>query len=516
MNPVLPAMGTPAPLTIGRYAFYGQIAAGGMATVHFARLVGPGNFSRIVAAKRLLPHLLQNKDFTDMLLDEARLAARIHHPNVVSTLDVVSTGDELVVVMEYVHGESLAKLARTAKDLDDGIPPSIATTIAIDALHGLHAAHEVRDESGALLGLVHRDVSPQNLMVGVDGVTRIADFGIAKAAGRSQETRDGTVKGKLTYMAPEQIERGELTRATDIFALSVVLWEMLTGQRLFEGKTDGEVLRRILLDQVPPPSSRAPNVPQEYDEILARGLARDPADRYKTAREMALALEAISTPVRASEIGAWVERNASATIVSRARTITQIERTPERTSAPPAAPTTRAITPAAVVAESQSANQGTGTNAAWARPSSGRKANRIWLAALALLLCGGGVFAYLQLHPGPDSAEVAKSPVLLTAAEPIATAPAAPAATAPAATPVTAAPATAAPVAAAPVTAAPVTAAPATTAPPSNGNPAGVTRPRRADPPPPAKHTASSADDCDPPYSIDASGRHIFKLKCVQ
>ncbi len=492
MTPTLSAMGSgsSAPLTIGRYAFYGQIASGGMATVHFARLVGPGNFSRIVAAKRLLPHLLQNRDFTAMLLDEARLAARIHHPNVVSTLDVVSTGDELVVVMEYVHGESLAKLARTANDLDDGIPRSIATTIAIDALHGLHAAHEVKDESGALLGLVHRDVSPQNLMIGVDGATRIADFGIAKAAGRSQETRDGTVKGKLMYMAPEQIERGELTRATDVFALSIVLWEMLTGQRLFEGQTDGDILRRILFEPIPAPSSQAPDLPQEYDQILARGLARHPADRYRTAREMALALEAVSTPARASEIGAWVERNAADSLVQRARAIAQIERAPEQSASPQASPTTRAITPAAVAAESQA----TGAEVAWARSSGSRSASRLWLALIAAALCGLAVVAYLQFRARNESAEAPKSPVLQTASEPILTAPAAPV-----------------------LTSAPV-AAPTTLAVPSSTAAAVVTsstaRPPRADAPPHAK-PSRAAKNCDPPYSIDAAGRHIFKLECM-
>src|SRR6478735_4786266 len=192
-----------SPLTIGRYAFHAEIASGGMATVHFARLVGPGNFSRIVAAKRLLPHLVKDQNFTAMLMDEARVAARIHHQNVLSTLDIVSTGEELVIVMEYVHGESLARLMRTAHDMGDVVPLPIAVTIIVDALHGLHAAHEAKDENGQSLGLVHRDISPQNLLVGVDGVTKIADFGIAMAAGRSQETRDGTIKGKLSYMAPE-------------------------------------------------------------------------------------------------------------------------------------------------------------------------------------------------------------------------------------------------------------------------------------------------------------------------
>ncbi|HEX2674014.1 MAG TPA: serine/threonine-protein kinase, partial [Polyangiaceae bacterium] len=316
-----------APFSIGRYAFHGEIASGGMATVHFARLLGPGGFSRIVAAKRLLSHLVKDQEFTAMLMDEARLAARIRHPNVVSTLDVVSTGDELLVVMDYVHGESVAKLSRTAADLGEPIPHSIAAAIVIDALRGLHAAHEVKDESGELLGVVHRDVSPHNLLVGVDGVTRVADFGIAMAAGRSHQTRDGAVKGKLSYMAPEQIERGDLTAATDVFAISVVLWELLAGQRLWSGNNDGAIVHEVL--NAPAPSLRdlRPDLPPAYDAIVQRGLAKDPAARFQSARDMALELEAAAPPVRASEVGAWVERIASDTLVRRSRTIAKIERT---------------------------------------------------------------------------------------------------------------------------------------------------------------------------------------------
>ncbi len=477
-----------APLTLGRYAFYGEIASGGMATVHFARLLGPGNFSRIVAAKRLLPHMLKDRDFTAMLMDEARLAARIHHPNVVSTLDVVATGDELVVVMEYVHGESLARLAHIASDLGDAIPRAIATTIVIDALHGLHAAHEVKDEAGALLGLVHRDISPQNLMVGVDGVTRVADFGIAKAAGRSHETRDGTVKGKLSYMAPEQIERGPLTRATDVFALAIVLWELLTGQRLFEGETDGEIVHRILSGPVPAPSTLVPELPPVYDEILARGLRRDPAQRYQTAREMALALEAVSAPARASEIGAWVERVASDSLVRRARAIAKIERAPEEAASAEPSATTKPITPPLGAAD----GLGTGAGVSWARPTTGRSASRIWLAVAALVLCAAALLWFVQVQRRVASAEAPKSPVLQSAAQPTLTAPAAPV------------------VPSLPTAA---SALPPSTAEGASAAP-GTARPHRNDAAPRSKPSAP-LKNCDPPYSIDASGRRIFKLECM-
>jgi serine/threonine-protein kinase len=218
---------------VGRYVLHGEIASGGMATVHFGRLVGPAGFARPVAIKRLRPQFASDPEFVKMFLDEARLAARIAHPNVVPTLDVVDADDEVFLVMEYVQGVTLAQLARAAKRCGLPIPPSIAVAIVVGILQGLHAAHVARDDLGERLDLVHRDVSPQNALVGADGVTRLLDFGIAKASGRLQTTRDGQLKGKLSYMAPEQVRNEPTTPRTDIYAASVVLWELLTGQRLF-------------------------------------------------------------------------------------------------------------------------------------------------------------------------------------------------------------------------------------------------------------------------------------------
>jgi len=190
---------------VGRYALYAEIAAGGMATVHFGRLLGPVGFSRTVAIKRLHPQFAKDPEFVSMFLDEARLAARIRHPNVVPTLDVVATQGELFLVMDYVQGESLSRLIRAARERGHRIPPRIVSSILTGALHGLHAAHEAKNERGEPLNIVHRDISPQNVLVGSDGVPRVLDFGVAKAAGRVQTTREGQLKGKLAYMAPEQI-----------------------------------------------------------------------------------------------------------------------------------------------------------------------------------------------------------------------------------------------------------------------------------------------------------------------
>src|SRR5258708_3975182 len=198
-----------------------------MATVHFGTLLGPVGFSRTVAIKRLHEQFAKDPEFVSMFLDEARVAARIRHPNVVQTLDVVATEGQIFLVMEYVQGESLSHLVRATRKRGKKIPPKIVATVLAGALHGLQAAHDAKDEHGAPLGIVHRDVSPHNVLVGVDGVSRVLDFGVAKAAGRLQSTRQGQLKGKVAYMAPEQVRGAAVDRQTDVYSAAVVLWETL-------------------------------------------------------------------------------------------------------------------------------------------------------------------------------------------------------------------------------------------------------------------------------------------------
>jgi serine/threonine-protein kinase len=199
---------------VGRYALHDEIAAGGMATVHIGRLLGPVGFSRTVAIKKLHARIIRDR-FVSMFLDEARVAARVRHPNVIGTLDVVALAGELFLVMEYVHGETLARLMRAVRDAGQSIPVPIIAAVMIGVLDGLHAAHEATNDRGEPLTLVHRDISPHNILVGTDGISRVLDFGIAKAAGRVQTTRDGQLKGKLSYMAPEQIH-GNVDTRTDV------------------------------------------------------------------------------------------------------------------------------------------------------------------------------------------------------------------------------------------------------------------------------------------------------------
>jgi eukaryotic-like serine/threonine-protein kinase len=309
---------------IGRYALYDPIAAGGMATVHLGRLLGPVGFSRTVAIKRSHPEMAADPEFVSMFLDEARLAARIRHPNVVSTLDVVALEGELFLVMDFVQGESLSKLMRASKLLEQKIPPEIACTIMAGALHGLHAAHEAKSERGVPLNIVHRDVSPQNILVGIDGIARVLDFGVAKAAGRVATTREGQIKGKLAYLAPEQLS-GDNSRLSDIYSASVVLWEALTGERLFQADNPGELLNLVLYRKVQAPGELVKGLAPGLDEIVLKGLSRDPKQRFATAREMAVELERKGGQVSAVEVGEWVERVAKDAIATRTKKVAEIE-----------------------------------------------------------------------------------------------------------------------------------------------------------------------------------------------
>ncbi|NUP11651.1 MAG: protein kinase [Polyangiaceae bacterium] len=312
------------PRQIGRYQLFEEIACGGMAKVHLGRLVGPVGFSRTVAIKRLHPAYARDPEFVTMFLDEARLAARIRHPNVVPTLDVVATHNELFLVMEYVQGESLGQLLKVASSGAGRLPPRVALGIVAGALQGLHAAHEARDERGFSLGLVHRDVSPQNILVGVDGTARVLDFGVAKAAGRAHTTRDGVVKGKLAYMAPEQLQQGAVTRRADIYAAAIVLWEALAGRRLFQADTEGGVLAAVLTGAIPPLRDHVPDLPAGVEAIVARGLSRSADERFETARDMALALERCGV-ASSGEVAVWLETTASATLAQRAAKLTAAE-----------------------------------------------------------------------------------------------------------------------------------------------------------------------------------------------
>ncbi len=305
---------------------------GGMGEVYLARTVALAGFERLVALKLCHPQLLDDPEFVAMFLDEARIAASIRHPNVVGTLDVAQEDDALYMVMEYVEGESLASLLRRA-----GSPVDIPclVRVCVDALRGLHAAHELRDHEGRPANVIHRDVTPQNLLVGLDGMTRLTDFGVAKAEARATVTKEGSVKGKLGYLAPEQLKGRPLDRRVDLFAAGVVVWEALVGTPLFRGTTDADTVGRVLTAPIHPPSTLRADVPEALDEIVMKALAREPDDRFATAEALAAALESAVTPASHSTVGAWVREQAGDELEAR-----------HQRASTPSKPAPRALAPA--------------------------------------------------------------------------------------------------------------------------------------------------------------------------
>jgi serine/threonine-protein kinase len=275
---------------LDRYELIGEIASGGMASVYLARLAGVAGFQRFFAVKRLHPHLADEQEFIDMFLDEARLAAGIHHPNVVPILEVGTTDAGYYLVMDYIEGDTLSGVMNRGIT-SGGIPRPVALRIVLDALHGLHAAHELTDGDDNPLDLVHRDCSPQNILVGIDGSSRITDFGVARASSRLSTTRSATVKGKLAYLSPEQATGRSLDRRSDLFGMGVILWEVLAGRRLFRADTDGATLSRILVEPIPSLLDYVDDLPENVAAAVAIALARDPHDRYNDAAEMADAIE---------------------------------------------------------------------------------------------------------------------------------------------------------------------------------------------------------------------------------
>jgi serine/threonine-protein kinase len=277
---------------VDRYELVGEIASGGMATVYLARLGGVGGFQRFVAMKRLHPHLQGEKEFVEMFLDEARLSAGIHHPNVVAILEVGASPVGYYLVMEYVEGDTLARLLARAASKSQRIPTPIALRIVLDALAGLHAAHELKDDQGQLVNLVHRDVSPQNVLVGVDGIARITDFGVARASSRLTSTRVGQLKGKLAYMAPEQAQGDPIDRRADVFSAGVLVWETLASKRLFKAENEAATLQRVMNEPIPALTRVAPHISKELASAVHRALDRDPTKRFQTAAQFADAVEA--------------------------------------------------------------------------------------------------------------------------------------------------------------------------------------------------------------------------------
>ncbi|NUP11139.1 MAG: serine/threonine protein kinase [Polyangiaceae bacterium] len=283
-----------APGTVlGRYELLLPIASGGMATVWVARSRGSRGFSKTVAIKTILPNLSDDPTFEQMFLDEAAIASKIQHPNVAQIIDLGEQDEVLYLVMEWVDGESLSTVSKFARKNHNDIPLRVGLKIIAQACAGIHSAHELRDDDDRLLELVHRDVSPQNILVSSGGVVKIVDFGVAKALGRSGETSAGQLKGKVPFMSPEQAKGGKLDRRTDIFALGIILYRLATGTHPFLDENDIKTMRNIITRPVMPPRVKTPSVPVELERTILRALQKDPEKRHATAAELEAELEGI-------------------------------------------------------------------------------------------------------------------------------------------------------------------------------------------------------------------------------
>jgi serine/threonine protein kinase len=284
--------------TLGKYQLIKRIAAGGMAEIYLAKASGLPGFEKLVVVKRILPQLSAERDFIEMFLDEARIAATLQHPNIVQMFDIGAVEGNYFIAMEYLHGEDLRTLMRTVRRRKEILSLDHALNIVIGVAAGLHYAHDKAGFDGKPLGIVHRDVKPHNVIITYDGGIKVVDFGIAKASNRLNETRYGTLKGKIPYMSPEQCQAQDIDRRSDIYAIGIMLYELTTGARLYSGGSDFEIMKQIVDRPVIPPLARRPNYPRDLEPIVLRALAKKPADRYATAQELQAELEAYAREKR--------------------------------------------------------------------------------------------------------------------------------------------------------------------------------------------------------------------------
>ena len=268
-----------------------MLATGGMAELYLARATGIEGFEKLVVCKRILPQYVARKDIVEMFLEEARIAALLHHSNIVQVFDIGTDGGNYFFAMEFLQGEDTSRLMKAVVARGEQLPLEHAINVMMGVCAGLHYAHELHGPGGQPLNLVHRDVSPQNVLVTYEGGVKLLDFGIAKAENRGAATRVGQLKGKIRYMSPEQSRAFPLDRRSDIFSAGILLWELTTGRRLYRGGSDFDILKAIIEGDAPPPSTVKPDYPKALERIVMRALRRNRSERYQTAQEMQLALE---------------------------------------------------------------------------------------------------------------------------------------------------------------------------------------------------------------------------------
>lgn len=344
--PALAAQSNPLPpnRSFGRYTIDAWLAKGGMAELYLAHYEGLGGFHKQVVLKRILPEHARNSDYVEMFLDEARLVAQLQHPNIAQVYDVGVIGDsDYYFAMEYIRGRDVRQLRKRLKGLGLRLPVEHALAIAMAVASALDAAHQLRDREGSPLGIVHRDVSPSNIVVGFDGYVKLIDFGIAKSIDRNAETRTGVLKGKTCHMSPEQCLSRPLDHRSDLFCLGIVLYELTTGHKCFTGETDYETMRRIVARDFIRPSERVHDYPEALEEIVMWALERDPDDRYQSGRQLYLDLERFvrDTQLPTSPVGlaafmarAFEETGEGATVALAAKDYAVAEMLAELDSGP--------------------------------------------------------------------------------------------------------------------------------------------------------------------------------------
>jgi eukaryotic-like serine/threonine-protein kinase len=413
---------------LGRYELLLPVAAGGMAMVWAARLRGTRGFQKIVAVKTMLPKLSEDPQFERMFLDEASLASRIHHPNVVEVLDLGEANGVLFIAMEWLDGVPLNQVMKAAKSAS-GIPSVVAIHILTHAAEGLHAAHELKDDDNAYIGLVHRDVSPQNILVGHDGLTKMVDFGLAKATALGDgATRAGQLKGKISYMAPEQIRGDPLDRRADVFALGVVLYAVTTGKHPFRRESEGATLFAISAPDPAPAPSRFMTYPPELEAVLMKAIAKDPDKRHGSALEFARALEGTLPQAERAHGGERVAEFIKGLLGAqheqqKAALAEALRRADRASMAPTASPIeglvgtgTSSISSLSAVGLSRPSQDGL-SSPTFEQPSVLRRARIPLALALLALGVGGAAFAITRTSGDKVPAHAATPPATTTAAE---------------------------------------------------------------------------------------------------
>ncbi len=277
--------------TLGKYTLVKKLAVGGMGEVFLARQRGPVGFEKLVVIKTLLKHLKEDQEFVNMFFDEARIAAVLNHPNIAQIYDLGEDKGEYFIAMEYVHGQSLRDVVVEAIEGKGSMPLALKLRVIADAAAALQFAHQARTPSGQPLDLIHRDVSPQNILIGFNGAVKLIDFGVAKAANKLVRTATGIIKGKYAYMSPEQAYGKPLDGRSDVFGLGIVLWEILTSERLFKRDNETETLQAVVGAEIPPPSQLDRSVTRALDQVVMKALERNLKDRYASAAELQKALE---------------------------------------------------------------------------------------------------------------------------------------------------------------------------------------------------------------------------------